>query len=61
MNNFGVVWADGTHDSAKNCSECGIATCKYPVHRERYRVLSSPKAKAFDAQAFNNEDTETAC
>lgn len=56
--NFDVVWADGTHDSAKTCSECGSPTCKHPVHIDRYRVISTKKAKEWDAQAFNDEDIE---
>lgn len=56
--NFDVVWADGTHDSAKTCSECGLTTCKYPVHRERYRILSTKKAQQWDADAFNQEEAQ---
>lgn len=54
--NFDVVWADGSHDSSRKCAECGSTTCKFPVHLERYKVVSTAKAKAWDAQAFNDEE-----
>ncbi len=51
-----VSWSDGTHDSSRSCSECGLSTCKYPVHRDYYRVLSNKEARAFDAQSLGNDD-----
>jgi len=44
-----VVWADGTHDDTDRCAICGHGTkCKYPVHGERYKIVSSTIAKNWD-------------
>ncbi len=51
-----VRWADGTYDSAKTCTECGLDTCAYPVHADKYRTIKSKKAKEFDAGAFNEDE-----
>lgn len=34
-----VVWADGTYDHKRNCDECGLLTCKSPVHKDRYKEI----------------------
>lgn len=46
-----VVWADGTRDSKRVCDECGLDTCKYPVHTDYYKEIVSKKA-----QSFSDED-----
>ena len=51
-----VVWADGTRDMRDsgggserlNCSMCKSSDCHYPVHEEKYRVVSTGLAKAWD-------------
>jgi len=50
-----VRWGDGTHDSSKTCSECGLDTCKYPVHNDYYKVISSKTAKKFEAETFQTD------
>ena len=50
-----VRWADGTYDTSKKCTECGLETCPMPVHQDVYKTISSKKAKEFDAQAFNED------
>ena len=57
-----IRWADGTYDSSRECKECGLETCPTPVHSDFYRVISSKKAREFEAKAFNNDiESETAC
>lgn len=34
-----VRWADGTYDSQRGCSECGLETCPFPVHTDRYKEI----------------------
>lgn len=50
MNTASIRWADGTYDAKRTCDECGKVNCKYPVHNDYYKEISSKKAKAFDAQ-----------
>lgn len=40
-----VVWADGSYDENKECSECHSHVCKFPVHTDSYKVLISTVAK----------------
>ncbi len=51
-----VRWADGTYDTSKKCTECGLETCSMPVHADVYKVISNKKAKEFDVRAFNDEE-----
>jgi hypothetical protein len=48
-----IRWADGTYDHVRTCIECGLDTCSKPVYPERYKIISSSKARAFDAVSFN--------
>ena len=53
-----VRWGDGTHDSQKACSECGLETCPFPVHPDYYKVMVSAKARQFEATAFQVEESD---
>lgn len=49
-----VVWADGTYDAKRTCSECGLDTCPYPVHKDYYKEITI--SKAFDRRMAQTDD-----
>ena len=43
-----VVWADGTYDAKRTCSECKLENCPYPVHKDYYKEITVTKRELND-------------